>query len=223
MSRPSLPLALATAFLLPAVPASACQLLLDADDGPEPARLSDIGPGIAAGMLQCGRELFPAQVWTLEVDPAKPELGVRDGKLFDTRFTGPLTELVSAKIASHARVSVQERSETVAMSRSPMPEGRNSFRRIVTFCDLSDSGDPLDCSLGAARVKARSTAEDADRDGYLDLSTHEISFYDGASKLHVMSFVTPWEPKLTTDMAHWIDALNAVSDVLKPRKLALAD
>lgn len=222
---PGLPftLAISAAIALSAAPAFACEFLLDTDSGPERAQLSDIGPGIATGTLQCGPRHVPVQLWTLGVDSGKAELGVRDDKLFDTRHTGPLTELVSAKIENHVRVSVHERSETVAMARAPLPSDYFSIRRFVTFCDIGTGADPLDCSLGKARVKARATAEDANRDGYLDLSTHEISVYDGGSRLQVLSFVTPWQDSVTTDMAWWIEALNAVSDVLKPKKFASAD
>jgi hypothetical protein len=223
MPRLFLPLVLTAIFAFPATSVFACEFVRDSVGGPQSARLGDIEPGIASGTLSCGKSRYPAQFWTLAVDSREADLGVRDGKLFDPSHTGPLTELVSARIEKHARVSVHERSETVAMSRSPMPSGRHSFRRFVTFCDLSGNDDPLDCSLGAARLKARATAQDANRDGYPDISMHEISFYDGKSRLHVMSFVTPYAESLTVDIGTWIEAINAVSDALKPRELASAD
>ena len=81
----------------------------------------------------------------------------------------------------------------------------------------------LDCSVGEARVKARATAIDSDRDGHLDYSKHEISVFDGVSKLQVLSFMTPWRESVTADMGYWIEAINAVSDVLQPARLASAD
>jgi hypothetical protein len=75
----------------------------------------------------------------------------------------------------------------------------------------------LDCSIGATRIKARATSEDLDKDGYLDASMHEINYFDGVSRLHVMNFMTPYSANLTRDMSHWIEANNAVSDVLNPR------
>jgi len=223
MPRLFLPLVLAVFFALPLASSHACEFLLDGDSGPEPVRLTGIQPGIVFGTLSCGSTRRLAQFWTLGVDPEQAMLGVRDGKLFDTKYTGPLTELVSAQIENHVRVSVHERSETIGMPRAPVPAGRHSFRRFVTFCDLGGSADALDCSLGAVRVKARATAKDADRDGFLDISLHEISLYDGGSKLHVMSFVTPYAASVTTDIATWIEAINAVSDVLEPRELAFVD
>lgn len=216
-------LVLAAFFAFPPASSDACEFLLDGDSGPQPARLEDLPPGIFFGALSCGAKRRVTQVWTLDVDPGKAELGVRDGKLFDTKYTGPLTQLASVQIEDHVRVSVHERTETVSMPRSPIPADRHSFRRFVTFCAISGSADSLDCSLGAMRVKARATARDTDRDGYLDISLYEISVYDGDSKLHVMSFVTPYAASLTADMGTWIEAINAVSDVLTQRELASAD
>ena len=92
--------------------------------------------------------------------------------------------------------------------------------RFFTFCENTAGADPLDCSVGKTRIKGRRTAEDTDRDGYLDASMHEISYYDGASKLHFMQFVTPWSQSMTADAGLWIEAVNAMSDVLKPKKFA---
>lgn len=223
MTRLPLPLILAAFFAAAALPAHGCELLLEREDGPKPARLDDIGPGIVSGILSCGQTRRLMQFWSLAVDPDQPGLGVRDGKLFDTRYTGPLTELFSAKVEDHVHLSVHERTETVPLSRSPLPGDRHSIRRFVTFCDVDGSPDPLDCSLGATRLKARATARDSDRDGYLDMSLHEISFYDGGSKLHVMSFVTPYSASLTADIGTWIEAINAVSDVLSHKELASVD
>lgn len=205
----------AIATMTPAV-AHACDFLLRGETGMTKATLDDAPEGIAAGMFWCGGDNYGVQLWTLVVDPQQADLGIRDGKLFDTTTIGPLTELLSAQIENHARVSVHERTETVSMQRSPIPRGWHSFRRFVSFCDLAGTGDPLDCSLGAARIKAYSTAKDSDLDGYLDYSLHEISYYDGASKLHVLRFVTPYSKSVTADVGIWIEAINAVSDVLKP-------
>ncbi|WP_193174450.1 hypothetical protein [Oricola nitratireducens] len=223
MPRLSFSRVLAVLFVLTASPAAACEFLTDAGNGPEAVQFADIQPGIAPGALRCGSDLFPGYLWTLGVDGQQAELGIRDDKLFDAESTGPLVELLSAKVEGHARVTVHERRETAAMPRSPLPQGWFQYRRFVTFCDATGYDDPLDCSLGRARVKARATAADSDRDGYLDMSTHEISFYDGASKLHVLNFVTPWTESLTADIATWIEAINAVSDALKPKKFASAD
>lgn len=61
-----------------------------------------------------------------------------------------------------------------------------------------------------------------DLDGYLDVSRHEISVYDGSGKLHFMSFEMPWTDSVTADAYVLIEALNAMSDVLQPTELASA-
>lgn len=199
--------------LLASAPANACDLRLR--DGTVAADLSALPEGIVEATVDCGARRLTAQFWTLAVDPAQTELGVRDGKLFDTTRTGPLTELVSARIEDHLRVTVQERSDTAALSLRPEPQPRARYRRFGTFCDDIADSDPLDCSVGEARIKARVTAEHVDDDGWLDISMHEISVYDGDSRLHVMSFTTPYSPETTDDIAQWIEALHAVSDLLR--------
>ncbi|QKV19939.1 hypothetical protein [Oricola thermophila] len=223
MPRSTIPPLLAAIFALLLSPAEACTFLLEDDSGPRIARLGDIRPGTTRGVLSCGARRHAVLFWTLAVDADKAEIGVRDGKLFDTRFTGPLTELMSARIENHVRVSVHERTETTGMPRSPMPAGRHSFRRFVTFCDLGNDADPLDCSVGSARIKARATATDSDRDGHPDFSLHEISLYDGTSRLHVMSFTAPFADSITAEIGTSIEAINAVSDVLRAREVASAD
>jgi hypothetical protein len=199
--------------------AHACEFLVNTETGMQPVQLSDMNDGIVNGTLGCGSERLNTQFWTMSVDTGKSVLGVRDGKLFETRFTGPLSELLTAQIEDHVDVSVHERTETVELSRGPLPVKRHRFRRYVTFCDAG-AADPLNCSLGDVRVKARVTFEHADDDGYLDASMHEISFFDGVSKLHVMSFITPYSQNPTGDISRWIEAINAVSDVLQPQKAA---
>lgn len=217
-------LVIVTAFatLLP-VASHACEFLA-ADKGGSgiPATFDTVADGVVSGFLRCGREAYPAYVWTLAVDADQPSLGIRDDKLLDTDSTGPLGELLAADIEDHVRMTVLERTDTIGLPRSPVPEGWFKLTRFFTFCESAEGADPLDCSVGAARIKGWRKAEDTDRDGYLDMSTHEISYYDGASKLHFMSFVTPWSESLTADAGVWIEAVNAVSDVLQPRKVAYA-
>lgn len=217
-------LTLVSLCVLPAVPAMACEFFLpDQSGGPAAARFETVPDGIVSGMLRCGDESHAAFVWTLGVDADQPSLGIRDDKLIETGHTGPLSELLKARVEDHVRLTVLERTETVDMARSPMPEGWFRYTRFFTFCEEIEGGDPLDCSVGKARIKGRRMAEDTDGNGYLDVSTHEINFYDGASKLHVLGFTTPYSDSMTADAGLWIEALNAVSAVLEPRELALAD
>lgn len=210
---------LAAVILLPA-PAAACAVFVAADGDMHDARLADLPEGIAAGVLDCAGERHPAQFWTLAIDPGQRQVGVRDNKLFDTLHTGPLTRLVSAQVEDHVRVVVLERSETAALSLSEVPPKRAGFRRFVTFCDDMDNSDPLDCSIGTARIKARATARHRDDDGFPDSTFHEISYYDGGARLHVISFAAPYSARPAGDLSLWIGAINAVSDILKPEETA---
>ncbi|MCI5074967.1 hypothetical protein [Oricola sp.] len=207
-----------------AAPALACEFVSDEIEGRAITEtLASVKDGLVPGALRCGTEEHPAYVWTLGVDGDQPSLGIRDDKLFETRHTGPLSPLLAAKVEDHVRMTVFERSETVKIARAPLTDDRFSFRRFFTFCDADGSADPLDCSVGSVRIKGRRTALDTNRDGFLDMSDHEISYYDGASKLHVIGFSTPYSDSLTADAGLWIEAINAVSDALKPREIALAD
>ncbi len=198
----------------------ACEVSIQAGKELRGARLADLPDGIVTGVLDCAGDRYPAQFWTLAVDPARNHLGVRDNKLFDPVHTGALTRLVSAKVEDHVRVVVLERSETAALSLSAAPQKRNGFRRFVTFCDNIETADPLDCSIGTVRIKARATAEHLDNDGYPDVTLHEISYYDGESRLHVISFAAPYSPRPSGDLSRWIGVINAVSDVLQPEQTA---
>lgn len=211
------------AFVLAAAPASACEFLVATKNGAVRAETFDTVPdGVVAGKLHCGSEAYSAFVWTLAVDGDQPSLGIRDDKLHDTTMTGPLSRRLVARVGDHARLTVLERTETVGMARAPAPSGWFSFQSFFTFCEAGADVDPLDCSLGHARVKGWRKDEDLDRDGFLDVTKHEISYYDGASRLHFMNIVTPWKESVTAGAVIWIEALDAVSDALKPRKLASA-
>ena len=210
----------AVAALTP-LAAQACEFVAGSDPG-SPVTFDTVADGIVSGSLRCGHEAHPAYIWTLPVDGDQAELGIRDDRLHNTDHVGPLGRLLAADVEDHVRLTVLERRETIPLSRSPVPQGWFRFQNFFTFCGIAEGVDPLDCSVGKARIKGTRTDDDTDRDGYLDTSTHEISFYDGASKLHFLSFVTPWTESLTADAGHWIEALNAVSDVLKPRKYAAA-
>ncbi|MBZ0161548.1 MAG: hypothetical protein K8H74_02415 [Notoacmeibacter sp.] len=161
-------------MLLPAQ-AAACAVFITAGGELRGARLVDLPDGIATGVLDCTGERHPAQFWTLAIDPGQPNIGVRDNKLIDTVHTGPLTRLISARVADHVRVLVLERSETAPLSLSDVPPKRAGFRRFVTFCDNIEGGDPLDCSIGRVRIKARASPRHLDDDGYPDSTLHEIS------------------------------------------------
>ncbi|WP_425416698.1 hypothetical protein [Oricola indica] len=224
MPNPLIKSVLSVFLCLAASGAFACEFRPNGASGPEPAATLDMLPeGIVSGTLRCGARAHAALVWTLGVDGGQENLGVRDDKLFEIRHTGPLNRLMAAHVEDHAHITVFERSETVKISSGPLPEGRFSIRRFFTFCDIDHAADPLDCSIGKARIKGRRTAQDTNKDGYLDISEHEISYYDGDSKLHVLSFATPYGDSLTADAGLWIEAVNAVSDVLKPRELASAE
>lgn len=224
MTRNAIRIGLPVFLSLAASPTLACEFLPNGENGPQPAaKLETIPEGIISGALRCGRNSHAAFVWTLGVDGEQEKLGIRDDALFEERHTGPLEKLMAAYVEDHARITVFERSETAKISRTPMPDDRISMRRFFTFCDVAASDDPLDCSVGKTRIKGRRTAEDTNRDGYLDASMHEISYYDGNSKLHVLSFATSYGDSLTADVGLWIEAVNAVSDVLMPREIASAD
>lgn len=195
----------------------ACEFVVAEKGGTAaPATFETVSEGIVSGALRCGREAYPASIWTLHVDGAQPSLGIRDDRLVNTDTTGPLGELLAANVEDHVRLTILERTETIGMQRSPLPAQWYRLTRFFTFCETAGGADPLDCSVGKARIKGRSVAEDTDRDGYLDTLAHEISFYDGASKLHFLSLVSPWSESPTADAGFLIEALNAVSDVLKP-------
>lgn len=224
MTREAIRIGLPVFLSLAASPALACEFLPNGEDGPKPAaKLETVPEGIVTGTLRCGRDSHAAYVWTLGVDGKQESLGIRDDALFAERHTGRLDRLMSAYVEDHVRITVFERSETVKISRTPVPDDQFSMRRFFTFCDVAETVDPLDCSVGKVRIKGRRTAEDSNRDGYLDASMHEISYYDGVSKLHVLSFATHHGDSLTTDVGLWIEAVNAVSDVLQPRPAVAAD
>ena len=221
MDRPFYLIVIAAAAALSPLAAHACEFVVQGQD--HSATFDTVAEGVVSGSIRCGRDTHPAYIWTLHVDGDQASLGIRDDELLNTDHLGPLDELLAADIEDHTRLTVLERTETIPMSRSPIPAGWFQLTRFFTFCEKATGTDPLDCSVGTARIKGRRTAEDTDRDGYLDMSTHEISYYDGASKLHFMSFVTPWTESATADAGLWIEALNAVSDVLQPRRLASAN
>ena len=203
-------------------PALSCELLVDRGAGPEPVRLAGLGPGIAGGELACGPARQAAQVWTLAVDPQKSALGIRDDPLFSQRFTGPLSEVIALRIENDVRLTVFERTSTVGLSRSLASARRDGYRRFATFCDAAPA-DPLDCSVKGVRLKVRVTFEHADNDGYLDTALHEISYYDGAAKLHVISIVTPYVEGPMANINVWVAAIYAVSDVLSSPAFVAAE
>lgn len=214
MSARALRLVLIALAFCAAEPAAACTLTSPTDESMRPLRLADMPDGLSGAVMRCGAREMKLQVWTLAVDGAAASLGIRDEPLFSADRTGPLTRLISAKVEAAGQVAVFERRETAALSQGGDQVRRQAFRRFATFCDGRAGADPLDCSLGAARVKARVSVRHADEDGIPDVGVHEISVYDGADRLQVISFIAPYAASPVRDVALWIEVLNAASDVL---------
>ncbi|MFP1630631.1 hypothetical protein ACLB6G_02740 [Zhengella sp. ZM62] len=195
--------------------AQACRIALAGEANAAPVTFAALAEGITAARFDCnGQKDLPVLIWTLAIDHRQPHVGVRDNRLFDEAVDGPMRPLVSARIESHARIHVMER-QTVSGAARTAPPGRAN-RRFVTFCDAGHEGDPLDCSLAGARLKARVTPVHRDRDGVPDLARHEISHYDGAARLSVLIFDAPYAERPEADIGRWIGMLNALSGALAP-------
>lgn len=191
--------------------AAACEIWIEGD----PAWAGAAAPGdlperLVPASLRCGGAARPIAVWTLKTDHEAPYLGIRDAPLFQTSNTGPLHQISEADLFSTAKLAVFVRASA---AESVLADGAlaPSYRRFATFCDVEQRMDrpasPLDCSLNGARVKARATAKDVDRDGVLDVVNHEISLYLGADRLHVVFFAEPYRTSALSGAATWIDVL----------------
>lgn len=206
---------LCLALLAPCGAAQACRIALAGDAEATPVTFAGLAEGITAARFGCnGQQAMPVVIWTLAIDHRQPHVGVRDNRLFDEAVDGPMRPLVSARIENHARVHVMER-RNVSGPPGTAPASRSN-RRFVTFCDAGHEGDPLDCSLAGARLKARVTPVHRDRDGIPDGARHEISHYDGAARLSVLIFDAPYAERPEADIGRWIGMLNALSGILAP-------
>lgn len=212
-------LCLALLRVIAALPVGAaeddCRLVIGSAPTAERIAMAELAEGLVVGQLVCGHaERLPIGIWTLSVDPAADHLGVRDNPLFSTDHLGPLTQLFQADIGQKARIAVYERSATAHLSLGRPSAERRAFRRYAAVCDAAHAGDPMLCSLGAARIKVRVTALDEDFDGALDTNFNEISLYDGKARLNVVSFRSDYAPDPASAVADWIGVIDALTDYL---------
>lgn len=175
------------------------------------ARLSALPDGLYAATLDCGGEMTPLEIWTLTVDADEPHLGVRDDALFSEEHTGPLVRVGDAVIGKAARVTVLLREQTARRTDAASDFQQAPYRTFGTVCDVHHFGTPLHCGVGARRIKIRSDARDSDLDGALDLSFHQVSVYDGADRLQVISFPAAYDPSPMAAAADWVALLDKLA------------
>lgn len=186
--------------------------------GAAPSLLNAAPEGVSRIALDCGGRIETFQIWTLAVDSTAATLGVRDDPLFAPRHTGPLVAIADAEIGDFARVTVMTRAEALAaptLRGTPIALGpQDASQRVFgTICDLDAAGAPLDCAVGGRRIKMRADPIDADRDGFVDARAHEISIYDGANRLQVVSFLSTFEDAPLSAAATWLEVLAAVGAI----------
>lgn len=207
-------LVLSAAGTAPAMaqPAITCVFAVpDATTGKvETHELSTLREGTSKGLIKCTASHRRADVWTLDIG-ASPTAGVRVGPLFRTSIIGPLEAMVRLSLAGKARLTIFETSSTAPATRSGAVSRRHRYQRFMTLCDAATAADPLNCSFGAARVKGRVTMLDADRDGELETAQHELSVFDGGTRLHVIAFDTGLARHPEDHAAAWLEALRATA------------
>ena len=209
--RRALAAALLLALPLPlAAEAEPCGLRpADAAAG-APVPLAELPEGIVRGLGVCDGLERPMAVWTLAVDAASQDLGIRDRPLLHSVPANPLVPVTEAEVAPAGRLSIFRRDRSPlrpAGEPADAPDRRAPYRLFGTFCD-PPAAEPLDCSAGAARIKMRADVVDADLDGALDRVRHEVSIWDGADRLQVLMFETDHAGRPLGNAVPWIEALT---------------
>ena len=172
--------------------------------------LAGLKEGTERGFIKCAAGHRQAHIWTLDIG-SSPRAGVRVDPLFRTSIVGPLQLMAQLTLAGAARLSIFERETTASQTRAGAVSRRHRYQRFMTLCDAATAADPLNCSYGAARVKGRVTMADADRDGELDTALHEISVFDGGTRLHVIAFSTGLAAQPEDHAGVWVEALQATA------------
>lgn len=199
---------LGLAFFLPLASqdAKACEFIVpDANGriakGPSFEMMDD---GLTSGLLSCNGEIFRMTVMTIAVDTSQKHIGVRDDPLFSTQTMGELEAVGSVPISDNALVHVLGR-----VNQSPRIGPRRGFVHFATLCDAKDAMAPLNCSLGNARIKFRTTVMDTNDDEIVDHAFYELSVYQASGRLYMVSFATPTRERLDASTADVIAALRA--------------
>jgi hypothetical protein len=176
-------------------------------------RLSTLAEGTSRGVIKCSTSHRRADIWTLDIGTS-PTAGVRTAPLFRAAIVGKLERLAQLTVSGKARLTIFEPVSTAATTRAGTVSRRHRFQRFMTLCDASPAPDPLNCWYGTARIKGRITMADLDRNGELDTALHEISVFDGGSKLHVIAFNTKLAKDPADHVGVWIEALSATTTLL---------
>ncbi|MDX1717621.1 MAG: hypothetical protein R3287_11990 [Anderseniella sp.] len=176
-------------------------------------RLNTLAEGTSRGVIKCSASDRRADIWTLDIGNS-PTAGVRTAPLFRAAIVGKLERLAQLTVTGKARLTIFERASTAAQTRAGTVSRRHRFQRFMTLCDASPAPDPLNCWYGTARIKGRITMADLDRNGELDTALHEISVFDGGSKLHVIAFNTELAKDPADHAGAWLEALHATTGLL---------
>lgn len=202
----------ATAQAQPSGPAIKCVFAVPdmASGSIETHRLHTLREGTSRGLIKCMTRHQRADVWTLDIGNS-PTVGVRVGPLFRTSIVGKLGTLARLTIKGAARLTIFEPVSTIETTRAGNISRRYRYQVFMTLCDASTAADPLNCWFGTARVKGRVTMVDGDRDGELDTAQHEISVFDGGSRLHVIAFNTTLAAEPEDHAGRWVEALAATT------------
>ncbi|MBA4781627.1 MAG: hypothetical protein H2045_00210 [Rhizobiales bacterium] len=199
-------IALALFFPLLSQEAKACEFVIPDSNGniakgPSFELMDD---GLTNGLLSCNGEIFRMTIMTIAVDISQKHIGVRDDPLFSTQTMGELKTVGSVPISDNARIHVLGR-----VNQSPRIGLRRGFVHFATLCDAADAMAPLNCSLGNARIKFRTTTMDTDDDEIVDHTFYELSVYQASGRLYMVSFATPTREQLDASTADVIAALRA--------------
>jgi len=169
------------------------------------AALADLPTDPGEGLFRCPGFEAPLVHWTIEVDPDRRSLGLRDRPLIGPDRRAAFRLELDQPVADYRAV--------IFGPAAPGPTPLLANRRIATLCDFDDPGGDaaLSCALGAARVRIRLDARDRDADGRLDAHHHAVSFWDGASRLHVLAFTTPYAEDPRETAAVWVALAQALA------------
>jgi len=176
-------------------------------------RLDTLAEGTSRGLIKCSASHRRADIWTLDIGTS-PTAGVRIAPLFRAAIVGKLDRLAQLTVSGKARLTIFEPASTAAITRAGTVSRRHRFQRFMTLCDAASAADPLNCWFGSARIKGRVTMADLDRNGELDTALHEISVFDGGSKVHVIAFNTRLVKDPADHAGAWIEALRATTSLL---------
>lgn len=187
--------------------------LIEEETG-RPARIEELPDGVFLGGLKCRHGIRAVSVWTMTVDGGAARLGIRDDPLFDGVGANPLVAVASIGYDDSARFTVFRRNQSVTGGlRAGAPD-----RIFGTLCTEIGAGAevPLDCSFGEHRVKMRVDIRDNDVDGVHDRAYHEISIYDGDSRLQVIYMETTYDRRPQSLVRHWLTLLGEIGIIALP-------